>query len=75
MNQPKHSFSPQWAQHVTGTWNSPTFDEDGKLEPIPFQAFCSICNAEVKGECTTGSVKTRIAKFAYVHNHKDDKKP
>lgn len=75
MNPPKwdYKFSPQWAPHVTGFWNTPVTDSETKaLEPIPFFCLCDICKGTYQNICTTGSVKSRITKFAFAHYHKAD---
>lgn len=68
-NKYQHCYSPVWATHVIGCWNLEI--EDGVTQlPIKFVARCSQCNTELQGDCSTGNVRTKINKFAFVHNHK-----
>lgn len=66
------SYSPKWAEHVSGNYEPPVFDEDGKkTEGQKWVAKCSKCNATTQGVCETGVVSQHIANFALVHAHKE----
>lgn len=64
-------WSPDWCKHVSGKWTARVVDEDGLPEPQKVHVACSQCGAEYNTVCSTGSVKTHITRFAYVHIHKE----
>ncbi|GAC1459817.1 MAG: hypothetical protein PVSMB8_15250 [Vulcanimicrobiaceae bacterium] len=66
-----HTYTPAWATHVTGKYTERTINADGMPEEQRIEATCSTCGATWKGGCLTGMVREHIARFAYVHLHRD----
>jgi hypothetical protein len=64
-------WTPPFAPHVTGTYERRTFDEDGMPLEQKVTADCSKCGGHWEGHCSTGQVRTHIARFATVHLHRD----
>lgn len=70
------SWSPQWATHVSGTWEDRVVDlETGEIEPAIILLRCVKCSEARKVECKTGNVKTWINRFASVHYHSNPLDP
>lgn len=65
-------WSPPWATHVKGYWTERETDPDTKL-PLPQDIYmcCEHCKGEFNTTCSTGSIKTHITRFGWIHLHKD----
>lgn len=64
-------WTPSWGgSHVKGRYSERTFD-GGLPEPQRVECHCEKCGARWVAACTSGSVRSHIAKFAAVHAHKD----
>lgn len=74
---PKHAnvYSPVWAPHITGSFESRSVDEDGLPEEKKVEALCSVCGATFQRTCSSGLMRQWINTFASAHVHPETKKP
>lgn len=65
-------WRPDSAQHVVGTYEERTFDaETGLPDPQDISIKCEACGKGWKTVCSSGAVRTWIARFAASHLHRD----
>jgi hypothetical protein len=69
------TYSPNWAPHVVGEYESAIDPETGRPEPTWVRMQCRTCGARHQVKCTSGSYRTWITKFATVHVHRDPLAP
>lgn len=78
-NEPKKdwvgTFSPPWASHVQGKWTAREHNDQGLPLPQDVYVRCSKCDQDYRTTCTTGSVKTHVLRFAWLHLHRDPMSP
>lgn len=68
----KHTWSPQWAQHVKGWYEERRVDpETMQPEETPCGATCDICGGTFRKMCLSGLFRQHIANFAVAHAHRD----
>ena len=65
-------WRPGWATHVLGRYERREFDPVTQTAtPQHVTMDCEQCKAHYQTTCTTGAVRTHIARFAALHLHKD----
>lgn len=63
---------PSFAPHVKGRYERREFDPRTKM-PVPqtVKMECTVCGTKWATVCSTGQVRTHIARFASLHLHRD----
>jgi len=66
-------WRPDHAPHVLGRYTERVVDDQGLPEPQQVTAECEWpgCGARWKTTCSSGSVRTHIARFGALHLHRD----
>jgi hypothetical protein len=65
----ENTYSPKWAPHVVGSFETRAIDESGLPEEKKVEARCSVCGGTFQRTCTSGLMRQWINTFASAHVH------
>jgi hypothetical protein len=73
-----HEWRPPFAPHVVGWFEPRPASRDlnpGETPEQKWRVRCETCGDVFQGACSTGAIRTHIARFAAAHLHRDPLKP
>jgi hypothetical protein len=68
---PVYQWRPPFAPLVLGEYEARPIVEPGETPEQRWSVRCERCGATFRGVCTTGAVRSHIARFAAQHVHSD----